>query len=220
MTRKRIDAAHVIAYQNGGHRHLRDGVVVVDGSEIVHVGPAGSWNEPVDETVDAGGMVLTPGFVNTHAHLADSPLDKSFVEDMGRRQFYLSGLFEYLPVRSLAMDEEAADAGLAFSMAELLRTGTTTVMEIGFHGEEAVRQAGKVGMRLYMGLGYRSARWYTDDGKAVKYAWDEEAGRRGMERAIRFIEEHDGAQNGRVKGFLSPLQVDTCTEDLLRRSLQ
>jgi 5-methylthioadenosine/S-adenosylhomocysteine deaminase len=81
-----------------------------------------------------------------------------------------------------------------------------------------VRQAGKAGMRLYMGLGYRSARWYTDDGKTVKYAWDEEAGLRGLERAVRFIEEHDGAQNGRIKGFLSPLQVDTCTADLLRKS--
>jgi 5-methylthioadenosine/S-adenosylhomocysteine deaminase len=218
MARRRIDASHVVAYQDGGHRYLRDGVVVTDGGDIVHVGPQGSWSDPVDETIDASGMVLTPGFVNTHAHLADSPLDKSFVEDMGRRQFYLSGLFEYLPVRSQAMDEAAAHAGLAFSMAELLRTGTTTVMEIGFHGEEAVRQAGKVGMRLYMGLGYRSARWYTDDGKEVKYAWDEVAGLRGLERAVRFIEEHDGAQNGRIKGFLSPLQVDTCTEELLRKS--
>ncbi len=218
MTRRRIDASHVIAYQDGGHRYLRDGVIVTNGNEIVHVGPQGSWHEPVDETIDAKGMVVTPGFINTHAHLAESPLDKSFVEDMGRRQFYLSGLFEYLPVRSQAMNEEAARAGLAFSMAELLRTGTTTVMEIGFHGEEAVRQAERVGMRLYMGLGYRSGRWYTDDGKEVKYTWDEEAGLRGMERAVRFIEEHDGAQNGRVKGFLSPLQVDTCTEDLLRRS--
>ena len=108
---------------------------------------------------------------------------------------------QYLPVRSMAMDEEAAHACLAYSMAELLRTGTTTVMEIGAYAEEAVRQAGRVGMRLYMGLGYRSGRWYTDDGKEVKYAWDEEAGLRAMERAVRFIEEHDGSQNGRIKGF-------------------
>lgn len=220
MARRRIDASHVVAFQEGGHRHLRDGVVVADGSDIIHVGPQGSWNQPVDETIDGRGMVLTPGFINTHTHLYESPLDKSFVEDMGRRQFYLSGLFEYLPVRSMAMDEEAARACLAYSMAELLRTGTTTVMEIGSYGEEAVRQAGRVGMRLYMGLGYRSGRWYTDDGKEVKYAWDEEAGLRAMDRAVRFIEEHDGAQNGRIKGFLSPAQVDTCTEDLLRRSRQ
>jgi 5-methylthioadenosine/S-adenosylhomocysteine deaminase len=199
---------------------LREGVIVIDGNEIVHVGPAGSWDAPVDEAIDASGMVVTPGFINTHTHLYESPLDKSFVEDKGRRQFYLSGLFEYLPVRSMAMDDEAAHACLAYSMAELLRTGTTTVMEIGSYAEEAVRQAGRFGMRLYMGLGYRSGRWFTDDGKEVKYAWDEEAGLRNMERAVRFIEENDGAQNGRIKGFLSPSQVDTCSEDLLRRSRQ
>jgi len=197
MARRRIDASHLIAFQDGRHRHLRNGVVVTDGSDIIHVGPQGSWNEPVDETIDASNMVVTPGFINTHTHLYESPLDKSFVEDMGRRQFYLSGLFEYLPVRSMAMD---------------------TVLEIGSYGEQAVRQADRFGMRLYMGLSYRSGRWYTDDGKEVKYAWDEEAGLRAMERAVRFIEEHDGAQNGRIKGYLSPSQVDTCTEDLLRRS--
>jgi cytosine/adenosine deaminase-related metal-dependent hydrolase len=216
MVRRRIDASHVIAFQDGGHRHLRDGVVVVEGNEIVHVGP--SYAGEVDETIDARGRVVTPGFVNTHAHLYESPLDKSFVEDMGRRQFYLSGLFEYLPVRSAAMDEAGAHACLAYSMAELLRTGTTTVMEIGAHGEEAIRQAERFGLRLYVGQGYRSGRWYTDDGKRVNYAWDEEAGDRGLAAAVRFVEEHDGELNGRVKGFLTPAQVDTCTEALLRRS--
>ena len=218
MVRRRIDASHVIAYQDGGHRHLRDGVVVTEGNEIVHVGR--DFAGEVDETIDARGMVVTPGFINTHAHLYESPLDKSFVEDKGRRQFYLSGLFEYLPVRSMAMGDEDARACLAYSMAELLRTGTTTVMEIGSYAEDAIREAGKVGLRLYMGLGYRSGRWYTDDGKEVKYAWDEEAGLRGLQRAVDVIERHAGSQNDRIRGFLSPSQVDTCTEDLLRRSRQ
>ena len=216
MVRRRIDAAHVIAYQDGGHRHLREGVVVTDGDTIVHVGTGFSGD--VDETIDASGNVLTPGFVNTHAHLYESPLDKSFVEDMGRRQFYLSGLFEYLPARSAAMDEAAAHACLAYSMAELLRTGTTTALEIGSHGEEAVRQAERFGLRLYVGQGYRSGRWFTDDGRRVAYAWDEEAGERGLDAALRFIEAYDGRRNGRIKGFLAPSQVDTCTEALLRRS--
>ncbi|MCC6315875.1 MAG: amidohydrolase family protein [Thermomicrobiales bacterium] len=216
MVRRRIDASHIVAFQHGEHRYLRGGTIVTDGNEIVHVGP--SYDGPVDETIDASGMVATPGFVNTHAHLYESPLDKSFVEDLGRRQFYLSGLFEYLPVRSAAMDDEAAYACLAYSMAELLRTGTTTVLEIGSYAEEAARQAERFGLRLYMGLGYRSGRWCTDDGKRVRYAWDEQAGLDGLQRAIDFIERHDGTQNGRLKGFLSPAQVDTCTEDLLRRS--
>jgi hypothetical protein len=45
-------------------------------------------------------------------------------------------------------------------------------------GEEAVSQARHVGVRLYMGLDRRSLRWYTDDGKEVKCAWDEVAGLR------------------------------------------
>jgi cytosine/adenosine deaminase-related metal-dependent hydrolase len=105
-------------------------------------------------------------------------------------------------------------------MAELLRTGTTTVMEIGGHGHDAVAEAGKVGLRLYVGQGYRSGRWYTDDGKSVQYAWDEEAGERGFARAVAFVEEVDGQQNGRIKSFLTPAKVDTCTEALLRKSRQ
>ncbi|MDP9471701.1 MAG: amidohydrolase family protein, partial [Chloroflexota bacterium] len=216
MLRRLIKASHVVAYQDGGHRHLRDGVVVTEGNQIVHVGT--NFDGEVDETLDATGMVLTPGLINTHAHLYESPLDKSFVEDKGNRQFFLSGLFEYLPVRSAAMDDEAARACVAFSMAELLRTGTTTVMEIGSYGDHVVAQAERVGLRAYVGQGYRSGRWYTDDGKTVKYAWDEEAGIQGLEKAVAFVEKIEGRANGRIKGFLTPAQVDTCTEDLLRRS--
>lgn len=216
MTRRMIRASHIIACQDGAHRHLRDGVVVWEDDRIIHVGHdfAGS----VDETIDALGRVVTPGLVNTHAHLAGSPLDKSFIEDRGSRQFYLSGLFEYLPVRSGAQDREADRACLAYSMAELLRTGSTTVCEIGPHVDATVEEAGKVGMRLYMGQGYRSGRWYSDDGRSVKYVWDEEKGLQGLAAAIAGIERVDGAQNGRIKGFLAPMQVDTCTEALLRRS--
>lgn len=214
--RRMITASHIIAYQNGGHRYLRDGVIVWEGNEIIHVGP--SFDGEVDESIDATGRIVTPGFINTHTHLYESPLDKSFVEDRGNRQFYLSGLFEYLPARSGAVDEEAYRACLAFSMAELLQTGTTTVLEIGAKPEWAVEEAGRVGMRFYMGPSYRSGGWYTDNGRTVKYVWDEETGLRNFERAVRFIEANEGAQNGRIRGFLSPAQVDTCTEDLLIRS--
>ena len=127
-TRTRINAAHIIATQNNEHRHLRDGVVVYEGDRIIHVGK--SFDGNADQTIDLPRGVVTPGFINTHAHLAGSPLDKSFIEDVGPRQFYGSGLFEYLPVRGGAQDAEADIACLAFSMAELLRSGTTTIMEM------------------------------------------------------------------------------------------
>ena len=38
MARKAINATHVIAFQDGGHRHLRDGYIVVEDDRIMHVG--------------------------------------------------------------------------------------------------------------------------------------------------------------------------------------
>ena len=211
-----LQAGHIIAYQDGGHRHLRDGVVVWEDDAIIHVGQ--HFAGAVGDVIIAPEAIVTPGFINTHAHLADSPLDKSFVEDRGSRQFYLSGLFEYLPTRSAAADEDGARAGLAYSMAELLQTGTTTVLEIGAHPEWTVEEADRVGLRLYMGYSYRSGRWLTNDGRTVSYEWDEAAGLAGLARAERFIADYDGRSNGRIKGYLSPAQVDTCTADLLQRS--
>lgn len=117
-------------------RLLRDGVVVLEGDRILHVGPR--FDGTVDETLDASDRVLTPGLISTHAHMAGSPLDRSFIEDRGGPQFWYSGLFEMLPVRSGAQDEEAARACVDFSMAELLRGGVTTVMEIGGLGERVL----------------------------------------------------------------------------------
>ncbi|MGE3796499.1 MAG: chlorohydrolase family protein [Thermomicrobiales bacterium] len=216
MTTYQLQASHIIAYQAGQHRHLRDGVVVWEGNSIVHVGS--SYEGPVDTAIDAQDCIVTPGFVNTHAHLSGSPLDKSFIEDRGSRQFYLSGLFEYLPVRNAAQDTEASHAALHFSMAEMLRSGTTTVLEIGSHGQAAIDAAGEAGLRLYMGLGYRSGSWHADDGRRVTYTWNEEAGFKGLDSALSLVRALNESPEDRIRGCLSPMQIDTCTAELLLAS--
>lgn len=214
--RIRINAGTIVAYQDGEHRLLQDGCLIIEGKEIVYVGKA--IEDPVDHIVDANDRVVTPGFINTHSHLAGSPLDKSLIEDRGRRQFSMSGLAEMLPARGAAIDFEGQEAAVDYSMAELIRTGTTTVMEIGGRGDYTADAIEKAGLRAYIANGYRSGRWFTQDGKKMAYEWDEQAGIDGFHRAVEFIERVDGSANGRIKGFLSPAQVDTCTEALLRMS--
>lgn len=216
MTRTRIDAGMIVAFQNDEHRILRNGCIVVDGDEIVHVGK--SYDGQVDTVVDAKNRLVTPGYINTHTHLSESPLDKSFLEDVGTRQFSMSGLPEMLPIRSAAIDEEARRASIDYSMAELIRTGTTTVMEIGGHGDHTAEAAAKAGLRAYIANGYKSGRWLSKDSKQVSYAWDEPAGWKGFEKAVEFIERINGQADDRIRGFLSPAQIDTCTEELLRES--
>src|SRR5262252_1122144 len=211
-----IRAGYVIAFDGEGHRLLRDGVVVIEGDRILHVGPR--FDGHVDEMVDAADRVLTPGLISTHAHISGSPLDRSFIEDCGNPQFWFSGLFEMLPVRGEAQDDEAGRACVDFSMAELLRGGVTTVMEIGGLGEYVVERAAHYGLRVYMGLAFRSGRWLTRDGKRVEWEWDEAAGRKGLERAVEFHRRHDGAHGDLVRCFFAPAQIDTCTPELLREA--
>ncbi|MEM8820579.1 MAG: amidohydrolase family protein [Pseudomonadota bacterium] len=213
--RRLIRAAHIVAYQDGRHVHLRDGCLVIEGTSIVHVAP--QFEGDVDEVIDWPGIV-TPGLINTHAHIAGSPLDKSFVEDRGPRQFYLSGLFEFLPARERAMPAEAPEACIDFSVPELLTTGTTTIMEIGSHGEKTVEACARHGLRAYVGQGFRSGRWFTDDGKTVQYQWFEDEGRAACDKVVAFCEAHEGSHDGLIRTFMTPMQIDTVTEGMLRRS--
>jgi 5-methylthioadenosine/S-adenosylhomocysteine deaminase len=211
-----IRASHIVAYQDGGNRYLRDGVIVIEGNTITHVGR--QFAGEADEIIDATHKIITPGLISCHAHLAGSPLDKSFIEDVGPRNFYLSGLFEMLPTRAAAQDEDGTRACIDFSMAELLKTGCTTVVDLGGFHDYIVERAGACGIRLYIGPSFRSGRWYTDDGKTVKYEWDEAAGEKGLQQAMAFIEKHHGRFGDRIHGILSPAQIDTCTAELLRRA--
>jgi cytosine/adenosine deaminase-related metal-dependent hydrolase len=106
--RTAIRAPYVLAFDGRGHRLLRDGVVVIEGDCILYVGTR--FEGPVDETVTAADRIVTPGLISTHAHIGGSPLDRSFIEDRGNPQFWYSGLFEMLPVRARAQDEEAGQA--------------------------------------------------------------------------------------------------------------
>lgn len=219
MSRKVIRVGHIIAFQDGGHRHLKDGHIVIEGDRIAEV-RGGDFTGDADEVIDARDKIVTPGFINTHAHLTESPLDRSFVEDRGPRNFYLSGLFEFLTARDGAITDAARRACVATSMPELIRTGTTTIVEMGGHGSFVAEQVEKAGLRAYIGEGYRSGRWFTKDGRSVQYEWSDDDGAARMKHAMDFVKEYDGKADGRIKGFLTPVQVDTCSEALLRKSRQ
>lgn len=65
-------------------------------------------------------------------------------------------------------------ACLDFSMAELLRGAVTAVLEIGGHADDVVARVARYGLRVYLGLSFRSGTWRTRDGRRVVWEWDEE----------------------------------------------
>jgi cytosine/adenosine deaminase-related metal-dependent hydrolase len=201
----------------GAHALLENGCVVIDGKRIAHVGR--TYTGPAERTIDAGDKLVCPGFVTVHSHLTNSPLTKSFLEDQGNPFHYMSGLYEYLSLTDVSADDALISA--RFSLVEMLRSGITTVVELGGNAAEAiVEMAGRLGIRAYVVPMYKSGRWYTPDGRRVLYEWRPDGGMPGLERAVAFIKKHAGAHDGRIGSFLGPAQIDTCTPELLRRTAE
>jgi 5-methylthioadenosine/S-adenosylhomocysteine deaminase len=211
-----IRARWIIAHDGRRHRILKEGELVWEGSEILYVGK--HYPGPVDEVLDAGNAIVSPGLISTHAHLCTSPFDRSFMEDCGSPQFFFSGLYDYFPARTGPMTKEIFRTGLKYSLAELLRSGTTTVVDIGPWEKSLVDLVPVFGNRVYVGRGFRSGEWYTPDGNQMKYRWFDDQGMGRLEEAVKLIEACDGAHGGLVKGILAPGQADTCTEELLART--
>jgi hypothetical protein len=96
--------------------------------------------------------------------------------------------------------------------------GATTILDVGTMpgGPEAfTKLVGEMGVRAYLGPAFRSAE-YVFDGDRVVWEWNEAQGKAGLERAIAYARQYDGAYNGRIRAMIYPGQMDTCTPDLLR----
>jgi len=223
-----IRGGWVVAYDGSGHRIIEDGVVVVEDDRIAFVGK--SWDDKADRTIDASRDLVMPGLVNVRVHVGAHAGDR-MVFDRGRRDLFRSGFLNYCTGKGIngptIHDHERPEAGIRFSLASLLKCGATTVVDMGGElggGDDTggmgpmVELAGELGIRLYTSPGYASAQHYFDQGGRHRMHWDEEAGLNGLERAVEFIKQWDGAFDGRFRGILVPLEYHTATHDLLRRT--
>lgn len=211
-----IQGGDIVAYDAGGHRLLRGGALVFEDDRVTFVGRR--YAGQADRRIDATGKLVLPGFVNLHCH-ADTEAGGRLVADIGRRDFFHAGFLNYyasLSGRKGLGERQDKTIGATFALAELLKSGCTTIVELGAATDEMVAIAGRLGLRAYLTPGYLSAPHRVDAEGRLFYDWNEEEGFRGLERAKAFIARHHGTHDGRIRGMLFPYQVDTCSADLLR----
>jgi cytosine/adenosine deaminase-related metal-dependent hydrolase len=211
-----IHGGDVVAYAGGGHRLLRGGHLVLENDRVAFVGRA--FAGPVDRRLDATGKLVIPGLVNVHCH-ADTEAGGRLIADVGRRDYFHTGFLNYYGARqgtkSLGPRQDP-EIGGRFAMAEMLRNGCTTVVDIGVAAESHARIAGELGLRAYLSPAYKSSEYAVDGNGRLSYEDDEAAGMAGLERAKDFIRKRAGEYDGRLQGMLFPYQVDTCSPALLR----
>ena len=212
------DAAWVAAWdpQHDRHVYRRDVDVAFTGDRIVHLGPR--YEGAVTREVDGRERFVMPGLVNIHSHPHHEPAYKGVREDHGRPEMYDTGLYE----RSCAfhLDEAGCEAGAELAYGELLLCGVTSLADLSSPMDAWIELLARSGLRGFVAPGFASSRWYLDNLHEVKYAWDEAAGRAGLEAAIRTMDRAEQHPCGRLSGVVYPMQIDTCTEDLLREAAE
>ena len=211
------NAAWVIAWdaQRGRHAYRRNVDLAFTGDRIVHIGP--DYTAMAERIIDGANRAVIPGLVNIHSHPEHEPLYRGIREEHGLPSMHMTGLYERSQALS-APDDEARASSAEAAYCELLRSGVTTLVDVSPPWNGWVELFAQSGLRGFLAPGYASARWYMENDRELRYAWDEARGRDGFAAALRVIDAALAHRCGRLSGVVSPMQIDTCTPELLRDS--
>jgi 5-methylthioadenosine/S-adenosylhomocysteine deaminase len=207
----------VIAWDEKRHVYRRNADVAFTGDTLVHVGPG--YAAAADDVVDGAGLLVMPGLVDIHSHPGHEPAYRGIREEHGVPNMYMTGLYE----RSQAFDTSDRELRLAaveVALCELLKSGVTSLCDISPLYEGWAEMFAKSGMRGFLAPGYASARWKLENDHTLGFEWDEARGQKAMAAALAFIDGLENHPSGRLSGVVSPMQIENCSDELLRASYQ
>lgn len=221
---KKLKGKYVIGYDGNDHEIILNGEVVYEDDKIVYVGK--NYEGTVDETTDCGNSVISPGFIDLNA-LGDIDHDIIHLEAGSAVRKSLSPSEKYFNsgTHELMTAEEEAFKSL-FAYTHLILNGITTAMPITSvyykkwaetyeEIESAAHNAGRLGLRIYLGPSYQSGLNVMQPNGTMTVRFNEEEGEKGLERAVEFVKKYDGAYNGLIRGALEPERIESQTESNL-----
>lgn len=103
---------------------------------------------PQANRIDRPGHLLTPGFINLHAHAAMT-LMRGYADDLGLQSWLNDRIW---PAEGRCISDEFVHDGAMLGMHEMLLGGVTTVNDMYFFPEAAARAAQTLGMRACLGI--------------------------------------------------------------------
>ncbi|MFE3857242.1 amidohydrolase [Streptomyces griseorubiginosus] len=127
---------------------VHSGAVAVHEGEIVAVGQAEELctRFTADESIDASDCLVLPGLVNTHTHLAMTLL-RGRADDVTLQGF----LERVLPAEAELLAPKNVTAAVRLAIAESVRAGVTSALDMYWFHEAAERAAREAGWRLHSG---------------------------------------------------------------------
>jgi len=214
-----VAGKYVLGMQGGRQALLRDHFVYVDGSRIEAVTPdAPAPGTPL--VCYEHGFVM-PGFVNLHAHCIRGGLFRGIPDDLDMEPYVPKLVYNVLlPLTAAAAKELTAEelrAVTALGMIDLLKGGTTTLMDMWHHGQEVFFDVARdVGLRTIGApfiMSASNARLAADGYPVWDFGND---GMAQLAKSIALFKARDEGTEGLAQVAIGPHATDTCLPELLR----
>ena len=208
--------ADLLVTMDTKRRRIPDGGMFIRDNAIAQVGPTVELPSSADTVIDARGMIVLPGLVNTHHHLYQT-LTRCIAQD--------SVLFDWLktlyPIWA-RMTPEAIYVSAKIGLSELLLSGCTTssdhlyVYPNGARIDDEIQAAVELGIRFTATRGSMSLGESKGGLPPDSCVEEEDFILADSRRAIE--QYHQGERFGMVHVALAPCSPFSVTGDLMRES--
>ncbi len=206
-----IDAGWILAHGDSGSYLVSGGSIRVKDDRIVEV-----TTEPLEgdgPRLSLPDQLLMPGLISGHTHVASATPTRGLIE--GGRSYSR-------PIKLMdQLSDQELDDLTAFNLAEVLKAGCTTQVEMSLslrQAEAYVRVAGAWGARGYPGgmipgTSRLDSIWFRDDDQAL---FDSVPGTlEEIAANLEFGKKYLNAHEGRIMPMMAPHATDTHTDETM-----
>ncbi len=178
----------IIVTQNPS-REVIEGSVYIEDGRIAEVGDV---RVEADRVMDCSGKVVMPGFINTHNHVANT-LIRGCADDVHLHEM-LESTFDF----DAKVTRRDIQVGALLGCLEMMKSGTTTFVDLFYWEDEVARAVREAGMRGFLGWAVLDEDLSTQRG-------------RPLDNCASFISKHK--QEELIRPLVSLMGVYVCSEE-------
>lgn len=176
----------------GDEPNIRKADILIENNKIARIDK--EIIEEVDEKINAKNMLVMPGLINTHTHLAMS-IFRGYKDDRKLMDWLENAIF---PVEDKLKPEDIYWNSY-LSCLEMIKSGTTTCNDMYFGMNKAIEAIEVTGLRAIVAWSI------TDDSIRDK-----------IEKTREYAKRYNADENSRITVFTSPHAPYSCNPDTIK----
>lgn len=140
-----IKGASYVVTQDKRRQVLKDVDIFIENKKISEIGKG--LKKKAEHVISGKGKVVLPGLINLHTHAAMT-LFRGFADDMNLHEW----LFDKIDPVERKLNEEDVYWGTMLAGLEMIKSGTTSFLDMYFLTDEIAKAVKKIGIRGFLSL--------------------------------------------------------------------